>query len=181
MSEINTGWLEDKEGVTFAPKTLVDSVQDADGTPLRDMIGGSGSEIDADRVIMADGKSVEETVTTLKTSLNDIGKVDAEYSIDATIPSGAWTTVKSFNTNKKGILIVNVLFPSGTQSGLVGIRVTSSNATNSANATTQIGGTTAQIIQNVTFLTEASNLPIQVFQNVSTSLKVTYTYRFIEL
>lgn len=89
MSEINTGWLEDTEGVTFAPKTLVDSVQDADGTPLRDMLGGR--EIDAEQVIMADGKSVEETVSSLKTSLNGMVFGKGNHTLNDIVCAGYLT------------------------------------------------------------------------------------------
>ena len=48
-TDIKTNWMQDFNGDLFAPKTLIDSVQDIDGTSLKEYIeqhsGGGGGDI----------------------------------------------------------------------------------------------------------------------------------------
>ena len=82
--DVQTGWLHNKEDGLFAPKTLIDSVQDVDGTSLKEYIethGGGGGSREASQVTYSNTKSelaatnVQDAIDELKTTLGDIETV----------------------------------------------------------------------------------------------------------
>ena len=72
--DIQTGWLHNKEDGLFAPKTLMDLVQDVDGTKLKEYIethgGGAGSG-EASQVTYSNTKS-ELAATNVQDAIDEI-------------------------------------------------------------------------------------------------------------
>lgn len=64
-----------------------------------------GDTINADHVLMSDGTNVEETVSTLKTSLNNIGK-KIEMNVTSN-SNGIITPTQSLNANKYTVISVH--------------------------------------------------------------------------
>ncbi len=64
---MKTGWMHTKDengqDVPFAPRTLVDSVQDNDGTPLRDMLGG---DIPIDSAVTPGGENAVNSIAVIR-------------------------------------------------------------------------------------------------------------------
>ena len=83
---VKTGWLEDKNGNKFAPKTLLSQVQTNDGVLLEDKI-----QADLDSVI-ANASSVYETkedasekITGVKTQLNSLSTLVGDTAVSQQI------------------------------------------------------------------------------------------------
>lgn len=80
--DVQTGWLHNKEDGLFAPKTLIDLVQDVDGTKLKEYIethgGGSGGGGEASQVTYSNTKSelaainVQDAIDEIQSEFNGI-------------------------------------------------------------------------------------------------------------
>lgn len=56
---VKTGWLKDKNGDKFSPRTLISQVQTSDGTPLEDKIANDISEV-AEKIVPSDWNADED-------------------------------------------------------------------------------------------------------------------------
>lgn len=57
---VKTGWLKDKNGDKFSPRTLTSQVQTSDGTPLEDKIANDISEV-AEKIVQSNWDQNDET------------------------------------------------------------------------------------------------------------------------
>lgn len=82
--EVKKIWLEDKESTIIAPFTIMDAIQDTDGTSLKEYIethGGDGGVGEASQVAYNNTKSelaatnVQAAIDELKATLEDIETV----------------------------------------------------------------------------------------------------------
>lgn len=68
-TDIKTNWMQDFNGDLFAPKTLVESIQNKEGTPLEELLGQSGGTTGADLLI---SNKLPKTVNDVSTGIIDV-------------------------------------------------------------------------------------------------------------
>ena len=113
VENIQAGWLRDKEDNLFAPNTLIDLVQDVDGTSLKEYIethGGSGggggttelpiaTNETLGGIIVGDGLSIDETgvLSALGGGGGSTITIDSELSLESTNPVQNKVVTKKLN------------------------------------------------------------------------------------
>ena len=91
--EVKKIWLEDKESTIIAPFTIMDAIQDNDGTSLKEYIethGGSGEGGEASQVTYSNTKSdlaatnVQDAIDEIQSEFNGI-EVILDYILTGTV------------------------------------------------------------------------------------------------
>lgn len=93
IKDIQAGWLENKEDELFAPKTLMDLIQDNDGTSLKEYIethGGSSGSSEASEVTYSNTKSglaatnVQDAIDEMQNEFDGIDII-LDYILNGTV------------------------------------------------------------------------------------------------
>lgn len=89
---VKTGWLNDKNGDKFAPKTLISQVQTSDGISLEDKIQ---TDLDATKTEILNSVSIDVDSELSSTSTNPIQNkvIDAEFEAVSTAMNALETSI----------------------------------------------------------------------------------------
>ena len=102
-TNIKTNWMQDFNGDLFAPKTLVESIQNKEGTPLEELLGQGGGTTEADLLISNKlPKTVNNVSTGIKGNFSLLEKTTISNS------SGYVTRSATFSTNLSNYETVDI-------------------------------------------------------------------------
>lgn len=102
-TNIKTNWMQDFNGDLFAPKTLVESIQNKEGTPLEELLGQGGGATEADLFISNKlPKTVNDVSTGIKSNFSLLEKTTISNS------SGYITRSATFSANLSNYETVDI-------------------------------------------------------------------------